>query len=321
MTLCWVCFSDTCISVVTPARPAQVDRHVHFFASSFNLYNEDLDALMGSSRQLQEGGLDVAAAARRSACEWVQAQQDRWRAWIPAVCPPGRMVDATFLLCSPCPAGSFCEGDAAPAVVCPVGFYCPDNSSAPTPCPSGRVTVGTGAGSALECGLCASGYVLLAGSCVPYVAVFPSVILPAVCLATLAILLACRRRGGEDEAPVAQAVAEVRRRLALTPAEGFLLDTERPPWRWPPWRSAARGSQAVRFVRIQREHMEAAGRLLLQRDFDPKLLNFFCMCLYGRSPQDERLRTFLLDESQVRLAQSPGPQRLLECTPVLTGLE
>ena len=67
--------------------------------------------------------------------------------------------------------------------------------------------------------------------------------------------------------------------------------------------------------------MEAAGRLLLQRDFDPKLLNFLCMCLHGRSPQDERLRTFLLDESQVRLAQSPGPQRLLECTPVLTGLE
>ena len=64
---------------MTSARSAQVDRHVHIFASGFNLYNEDLDALMDSCRQLQEGGLDVPTATRSSAREWVQAQQDRWR--------------------------------------------------------------------------------------------------------------------------------------------------------------------------------------------------------------------------------------------------
>ena len=61
----------------------------------------------------------------------------------------------------------------------------------------------------------------------------------------------------------------------------------------------------MHFVMIQREHMEAAGLLLLQRGFDPKLLDFFCMCRYGRSPKDEKLRTFLLDETQIAAESAP----------------
>eukprot|EP00291_Cryptomonas_curvata_P019490 CAMPEP_0172167130 /NCGR_PEP_ID=MMETSP1050-20130122/9398_1 /TAXON_ID=233186 /ORGANISM="Cryptomonas curvata, Strain CCAP979/52" /LENGTH=199 /DNA_ID=CAMNT_0012837881 /DNA_START=69 /DNA_END=664 /DNA_ORIENTATION=+ len=49
---------------------------------------------------------------------------------------------------------------------------------------------------------------------------------------------------------------------------------------------------------------EAAARLLLLRDFDPKLLNFFCMCLYGRAPHDARLRDWLLDTSQALIDPS-----------------
>ncbi len=60
---------------------------------------------------------------------------------------------------------------------------------------------------------------------------------------------------------------------------------------------------------IQLECAEA-GALLLLLDFDQKVLNFFCMCLYGREPHDSRLRDWLLDNSQASGWLPPADPRL-----------
>ena len=58
------------------------------------------------------------------ACEWVRANEARWRPWLPVVCPPGWAADASLTACEPCRAGFYCRGGLAGAAVCPADSYC-----------------------------------------------------------------------------------------------------------------------------------------------------------------------------------------------------
>lgn len=127
-----------------------------YFLKSFDLYDQDVTALMIRSRTLKDQGVDEFAVARRAACEWVQANAARWRLWVPLVCAPGQYPSPTGA-CEPCPAGAFCSGDGAPAP-CPAGAYCPGGSSAPTLCPLGTEQPGVAAAAASACTACRAGY-------------------------------------------------------------------------------------------------------------------------------------------------------------------
>jgi hypothetical protein len=210
---------------------ASVDSHIEYFAGQFNLYNQDMAMLMNTSRALQNLGSSEDDAARMAACEWIKTHQDRWVAWIPAVCPAGAYVADTVQSCIPCPAGRYCPGRAAPAALCPIGSFCPANASRPAPCPAGTLSPQAGASSEAGCSVCASGYIHVAGACASYVVIFPSAILPAVAVVVAALLLAHHARVGVEARVVQRAVADLRRRLGVTRGEGFLLSSEwRAPW-------------------------------------------------------------------------------------------
>jgi hypothetical protein len=104
-----------------------------------------------------------------------------------------------------------------------------------------------------------------------------SVALPIAAAAlVLVLVLAFRRTAAADaqDARVRRAARALRTRLGATRAAGYYLTSER----LPPWRSAAR------VVWLRPSYLEAAARLDLLRNFDPKLVDAFCVCLRGDEP-------------------------------------
>ena len=177
------------------------DPRVHYLATSFALYDADMAAMMNHSHALQAAGEAPAAAARRVACEWVTASPDRWRPWIPPLCPPGLQADASVAACAPCLAGSSCPGGFAATAPCPRGSFCPAGASVPTPCPAGLGTPGGGATAAANCTECADGGAArIGGACVPQATLVPSILLPLAALLAAAAAAYHLRRLGEEEA-------------------------------------------------------------------------------------------------------------------------
>ena len=147
---------------------ASVDRRVAQLSASIALYDEDMDQLMLASRLLKDAGYSATSVEFRVACDWVLAQESRWRPWIPVRCAPGDAADATLTECAPCAPGTYCPGGLVDAVPCPPGHYCLANASAPRACPPGRDTRVGGAPGVGDCSVCTGGYIPLGpgGGCV-----------------------------------------------------------------------------------------------------------------------------------------------------------
>jgi hypothetical protein len=242
-----------------------VDRLVHHFASKLDLYGQDMDDLMLRSRALKDSGQPMAGnlteVSRKVACEWVRRSRDRWRLWIPALCPPGSLADVTLTDCLPCPAGMLCFGGPDPGRPCPVGVYCPENATEAVVCPAGRSTAGPGASALRDCNQCLDGLMPVAGSgCIPISALVPAVLGAALLLLLGATTLAVLRRRAaaraENEGSEVQrrkrVAQELRVLLRITPADGFLLHNERPPGR-------ARANPRRPLVTVQTSCLDAAG--------------------------------------------------------------
>ena len=146
-----------------------IDQHVTFFASKINFGDEEMEHMMKQSSNLRDQGLDILTAATLTACQWIQAHEDRWRAWIPAKCDAGMYADGTMIACLPCPPGSFCAGGFKQPVPCPDHYFCPPASQSPLHCPHGMGTVEVGAVAEQNCTVCPSGFVRLSLECVSLV--------------------------------------------------------------------------------------------------------------------------------------------------------
>jgi hypothetical protein len=108
------------------------------------------------------------------------------------------------------------------------------------------------------------------------------------CLLVIGVALLVRRALRQDEDEIRRAASQLRSRLQLTRAEGFVLSSDV----YPVWRKRAS------LVFVQRSHLEAAARLTLFRDdCDVKLLNGLCVCLLERSHQYALLCEWLLELS------------------------
>ena len=273
----------------------QVDRRVHFFASKFDMFREDMDAMMVRSMRLKDGGAGADAAAFAVACAWVRNNPALWRHWVPGDCGPGSFLDESLLGCLPCPAGSYCAGDLSGPTACPPASFCPANASRPIPCGAGRSTPAGGATCEDNCTACLGDfvYVPLRG-CTSLAASLSAALPAAVALLLLAAKLLARRGGDE----VSRMVPRLRRMLRMRGGDGFLLSTER-AWR--------RGRS---LVVVQDMHVEAAARLaLLREDFDPRHIDALCAALYGREPA-RRVGAWLLEISRYLLDPCDDPGRL-----------
>ena len=164
------------------------DRAAYYLASSLNLYPEDIDGLMIASANLSAAGINDITASRRLACDWVLAQEARWRDWLPVACPAGSYSKA-LTACAACPAGSSCAGGFDLPAACPIGTYCPPNASAPLPCPAGRSTAGEGAEAAAGCNVCGEGRLAAAGACVAAQLLILALLLPLLFVAIAAALV------------------------------------------------------------------------------------------------------------------------------------
>jgi hypothetical protein len=161
--------------------------------------------------------------------------------------------------------------------------------------------------------VCASAALEVLGSCVPGAVLFPAVICPVLALLIIgnAITVALMRRHGEereDERLLRRAVAALRAQLGVTARDGFLVGSERPPFRL----------QQVEMRALPREGVEAAGRLALRLEYDVGHLDVFCLAIAGdgagraarslrdvrqeRSPQHVALRAWLLNVAEILIA-------------------
>jgi hypothetical protein len=231
--------------------------YVHFFASSYNLADHDVAGFMRQVRELKLAGLDPDAAAWEVACGWVRANAEMWQDWVPAICPPGQVSDASLTECLPCPTGSSCPGGTEDPSPCPPAFYCPPNASRLEPCPQGRVAPGAGLAAGPEgCSECVAGGWKVGGGCVPSVALVFAIAVPLFCLVGVA-KVARRACLPEEEEAVRRGVREIRRRLEIRRRDGYVVGGEWVPvWLW--WRREA-------LVFLRHAHVKAAVHLALLR--------------------------------------------------------
>mmetsp|Transcript_4921 Transcript_4921/g.10911 ORF Transcript_4921/g.10911 Transcript_4921/m.10911 type:complete len:912 (+) Transcript_4921:5124-7859(+) len=97
----------------------------------------------------------------------------------------------------------------------------------------------------------------------------------------ISFVISRRRSQPPEERQLKTAVAELRTRLCITAADGFMLTSERS-------RSASAVCEHLRQpVIIQRSFVEAAARLSLFQDFDIHQFDAFCICLQCSSGGDE----------------------------------
>jgi hypothetical protein len=215
--------------------------YVHFFLSGYNLADHDVAGFIREFRALKLAGRDPDGAAWEVACGWVRANAATWQAWIPAICPPGQVSDASLMECLPCPTGSSCPG----------------GTTGPSPCPPGRIAPdGGGAVGPEGCSECLVGGVMVGGACVSSVALAFAIAGAMLCLIGGA---EAARRGclSEEEATIRRGVEEIRRRLEIRRRDGYVLDGEWVPvWMW--WRREA-------LVFLKRAHVKAAVHLALLR--------------------------------------------------------
>ena len=175
-------------------RLPSVDPFVAYLVSNFNLYDQDMNAMMLRSRSMKNQGTDPTMAVPWNiACDWLKANRDRWAAWIPISCSPGSSVDAVLTSCHPCPPGSACVGGFEHPVTCPVNTYCPPNASGPTACPEGRYTSRDGSSEEGDCSHCPDG-AWVGGRCTAYSVLLPCTVLPALALLCLTAWCCWRAR-------------------------------------------------------------------------------------------------------------------------------
>ena len=178
-----------------------VSRHVSHFGARVNYYEEEVDSMMRQSRQRKDAlaarvpdpqetarlaGLGFTTTqpleemvARDIACDWVKANPQRWKAWIPEICPPGSAADEALATCKDCTAGYFCGGGVLEPQQCPPGYFCPPRTAEPVPCHSGR-TSEAGAVSRADCDACGSGTVRVGSTCMLASTLVLVVVLPVV---------------------------------------------------------------------------------------------------------------------------------------------
>lgn len=269
---------------------ATVDRHVEYFLSNVNLYQQDMDVMMVASSRLQAAGVDNLTASRRIACDWVRDQASRWVDWLPALCQPGSF-SGSLVTCVPCAAGSYCAGGFAEPVLCPAGAFCPANASRPAACSDQSSTRAAGSRSAADCVDCVSGHLRVAGACRSVAVTMAAIAVPLTVFACLAAAAGFRYGAAAALSPaerlMRKRIARLRRDLLLTREDGFLIDSE-----WTLTRGRAAGAKRV----LQRADVETAVRLeLLRWDAEERLLDAFCTCVYGAGGKPaERLRAWLL---------------------------
>jgi hypothetical protein len=98
-------------------------------------------------------------------------------------------------------------------------------------------------------------------------------------------ILSRHQQESPEEQQLKKAIVDLRLRLQITAADGFLLTSERNSglslvcWRW----------QTKQPVIIQRSFVEAAARLSLFQDFDIHQLDAFCICLRCSRGENENL--------------------------------
>ena len=182
------------------AQLASVDAFVSFFASRLSFEEADMQLAMTRSRALRAGGLVEPFIARHLACLWVKENEDRWRTWIPADCPPGAYVAESMLSCAPCPPGSVCPGGREPPRAAPPGYFSGANATAAIACPVGRTTPGEGSSGEANCTTCAGGYWPIAAACVAWPVLVASIAAPLCAAAALAALLLSWRQAAREEA-------------------------------------------------------------------------------------------------------------------------
>ncbi|EKX41334.1 hypothetical protein GUITHDRAFT_112545 [Guillardia theta CCMP2712] len=259
-----------------------VDRHVSFLATRMNFFDQEMNDLMDASGKTRGSGLSVYEAMWNVACSWVLANPDRWKAWIPAICPAGQAADVTLGKCEQCSPGFFCEGGTNPAFPCPKNCFCPAGSSMPLPCPSPLLTDGQGRSQLQECNHCPPEMVMVNGGCIRLSVLLVSIVIPVLALCLL--LLKCWRivrvwMAAPEEKLLEQSVSDLRKRLSIERKDGFYLTNERLlPW-------VDRQSVVI----IPKESLEAAGRLaLFQDDVDDYFLSSFCLGLTTSRKVQER---------------------------------
>ena len=252
---------------------ASVDRFVAFLVSNMNFYQQDIDGMMVASGDDLASGLNDVASSRRIACDWVQAQEARWREWIPVLCPSGSQ-SASLVTCAPCVAG----------------IYCPGGFSEPAPCPDHRTTAIAAAVAEADCTQCDEGYILTSGRCFSVGNLIACIVVPLVfaigAAAAAGFLCGASAALTAEERLVQAKSAELRQELGLTRDNGFVLDSE--------WAAAGKRLGAVRVLR--RAEVDAAARLaMLWRDAEPRLVDGFVSCVAAHDgPVAARLRRCLL---------------------------
>jgi hypothetical protein len=102
-------------------------------------------------------------------------------------------------------------------------------------------------------------------------------------LGLIVFVVSRRRRESPDERQLKTAIAELRTRLRITAADGFLLTSERSRGVPAVCQHLHRNSPVV----IQRSFVESAARLSLFQDFDLHQFDAFCICLRCSKGGDE----------------------------------
>ena len=123
-----------------------------------NAMMDIMHAELGGGRVSPIG--DSMAVKTWVACEYVKANEQRWRGWL-LQCPDGQVgrYDAELEqeVCIICSAGTYCPHGASFEAPCEPGHYCLAESTLPTPCPVGTHRIKYGGDAASACLPCEAG--------------------------------------------------------------------------------------------------------------------------------------------------------------------